>query len=71
MTMTVTTAKLTDAKDYVGLKFYDAISKIHCDGLRPRVVRDGSAIYTIDPGFCGDRVNLELDGGVVTNAQIG
>jgi len=57
-------------RSYLGLSKKAATAKASEMGLRSRVVRDGFERYPITKDMRADRINFEIDKGVVTSAKI-
>lgn len=57
-------------RSYLGLSKTAAASKAKEMGLRSRIVRDGFERYPITKDLRRDRINFELDKGLVTSAKI-
>ena len=57
-------------ESYLGLSKKAAAIKAERIGMRSRIVRDGFERYPITKDLRPDRINFEIDQGVVTSAKI-
>ena len=62
--------KTGPTRSFIGLTKNEAISKARAMGLRSRVVRDDFERFLITKDMRDDRINFEVDKGVVTSAKL-
>lgn len=60
-----------DPSAYEGLTAEDAEAKAETDGVEYRVVREDDTDFEVTMDARTDRVNVEIDDGVVTSATVG
>lgn len=54
----------------IGLTIDDAFDLCKKNGFRFRITREDSNYFIVTMDFCNDRVNVEVDGGMVTKCDI-
>ena len=57
-------------RSYIGLGQKEAMAKASAMGLRSRTVRDGPKRFPITKDLRADRINFEIDNGLVTSAKM-
>ena len=62
---------MLDMEKLIGKKLEEAITDIKGNGLTPRVVREDNKNHIITMDLRMDRVNLEVDNGIVTYYKVG
>lgn len=59
------------SQSVIGLEATDAITKIETVGLKARITRRDSEVFTTTFDFREDRINLEVENGTVVSANVG
>lgn len=62
---------MLDMEKLIGKKLEEAVTDIKGNGLTPRIVREDNKNHIITMDLRMDRVNLEVDKGIVTYYKIG